>query len=131
MKAIVFIGMFALFLLVQTPFILSLDDEICEEIPNRYEDECEEILELDLRNSEKRYLIEHLDDVDSVPNISGYPSPFTDVPAEEIPEDNYSPRENFAEKFSLVSKMMVFIFVNCSFYKAFKKYFGGALCSVA
>lgn len=130
MKKSLFIGVLALIFLVQTPFIYSLDSETCQNISEIYREDCYIIADLDLSDEDQLYLLDNLDEKSSTFDIPIYQSLFTEETSVIEVDSDYDVRESLERKFNSICKMIVFCFVNYSFYKAFRKYFGGALWNV-
>lgn len=116
------VGIVVLILLVQLPLISSLDREDCEDLPHRYEDECRNILRLDLSNHEKELLIESLQNSNIISTIPTYPSLFTSQPSHVIESSDYDAKKSFYARWQTMIKFLLLIFVNVFFYSLAKRY---------
>lgn len=122
MKKIVFLGLFAFFVLMQTPFILSLDSDICDNVSKSYRSDCREIISLNLSDDDKLYLIDHLEDFYSVQYIETYPSPFSDnTQASDNNSVDYDTKGSLKNKFWLIFNLIVLLLFSCFYYFVLKK----------
>jgi hypothetical protein len=155
MKKFVFLGLFAFFLLMQIPFIFSLDSDICHNISrsyrsdckevlhmdlsdhdkldiinylkdSHYRSDCREILHMDLSDHDKLYLVNHLKDSYYLPDVETYTSPFLDNI--QVVNDNYSnydPKENLKNKLWLIFNLAILFSFSYFYYSILKKGFRG------
>lgn len=122
MKKIVFLGLFAFFALMQTPFLLSLDSDICDNVSKSYKSDCREIISLNLSDDDKLYLINHLDDFYSVQDIETYPSPFSDdIQTLDSNPTDYDAKGSLKNKFWLIFNLVVLLLFSCFYYFVLKK----------
>jgi len=123
------LGIFALMLLVQIPFIsafyFDLNYTYCENVSEENYDTCEDIIDSDLRRREKLELIESLDEYEDVEDMFIYQGLFT--PEEnnfEYVSENYNPKENIRGKYPMIYKILLFLTINGFLYVTIKKYWG-------
>ncbi len=124
MKKLIFVGLFALLILVQIPQIFSLSSKICRNVSQEYKSDCREILQLDLSDEDKIFLINHLGESYSVFDVPNYQGLFSNNPP-VINEDhfNYNPKENINKKFVLIFSIIILFLLNYILYKILKKYY--------
>jgi len=115
----ILIGLFALF--VQIPFAFSLDENICENVSQIYESDCREIINLDLNDDDKIFLIEHLEETYSVFDTQIYSGLFSDDPPIIEEDFNYNPREEILKKFQLICSLIFLFSFNYFLYQILKK----------
>lgn len=122
MKKFVFMGLFAFFLLMQIPLVFSLNSDICDNVSRRYKSDCKEIVNLDLSNNDKLFLIDHLEDSYSVFDAQEYQSPFSNTaPVSIVDNSNYDPRVSLNGKFLIILDLIILFLLSYLFYKILKK----------
>lgn len=128
MKKNFFVGISVLFLLAQISFISPIAYSYCENVSSQNYDSCIEIINLNLNKQDKILLIESLDEYYVIQDIPKYQGLFTSdqTPVQNIPND-YDPKENIKEKYEIIYKLVILIFLNFYLYIFIKKYFGGFL----
>lgn len=148
-------GLFAFFLLMQIPFVFSLDSDICHDVSRSYRSDCrgilhmdisdhdklflidylkdshyrldcKEILHMDLSDQDKLYLVSHLKDSYYISDVEQYPSLFSGSAQASIDDSpNYNPKENLNNKFSLIFDLFILFLFSYCFYCVLKKGFRG------
>jgi len=126
MKITTLLGVFALIFLVQTPLIFSLDLDYCDDVDREYRSDCRKIIRMDeLRNSEKRDLIDALDDYLTIQNTQQYPSLFTNQYSP--PSGNnfyYNPKEKIDNRLKIIYKFILFTGLNYFMFILVKRSWG-------
>jgi len=130
MKALFSTGVIAFLLLVQAPFVLSSSHNLCENVSKSYLSDCKTVLNLDIGDEDKIYLINEIDFRYHASNFEEYPGLFVDVSPGTLESVDYNQKENLERSLSFLGKMIAFFSANCFFYHTFRKYFGGALWNV-
>jgi len=153
MKKFVFLGLFAFFVLMQIPFIFSLDSDVCHDVSrsyrsacrsvlhmdlsdhdklfiidylkdSHYRSDCKEILNMDLSDDDKFYIIDHLEDSYYISDIEQYQSPFSDnVQVSDNNYQDYNPKENLRNKLWLIFNLFILFSFSYFYYSILKKGF--------
>ena len=122
MKKLIFAGIFAMLFLMLIPFVFALSSDLCENISENYKADCAEIINLDLTNDDKTFLIEHLKDSYSMVDVQTYSGLFSgNLPTATFDNLDYDPKKNIDKKFLLISNLILLFFVNYFLYCILKK----------